>query len=66
MLRVGSLHNGKVDKIYVPELNLGQMVHPIKEAAEGNAEIIQIPKTGGLLHSPEEIINVVIGKEKNV
>jgi len=45
------------DKIIVPEMNLGQIVHPVKEAACGNCEVISAPKIGGEMHLPEEILN---------
>ncbi len=47
----------RVDRIYVPEMNLGQLVHPIREAVEGRAKIIQVPRIGGPLHTPKEIMN---------
>jgi len=47
----------QVDKIIVPEMNLGQIVHPVKEAACGNCEVISAPKIGGEMHLPEEILN---------
>lgn len=49
----------RVNRIFVPEMNLGQMVHPVREAAEAKAKIIQIPKVGGLLHTPKEIVNTI-------
>ena len=41
-----------VDKIIVPEMNLGQIYHPVKEAANGNCEIESAPKIGGEMHLP--------------
>jgi len=49
----------RVDRIYVPEMNLGQLVHPIREAAEGRAKIIQVPRIGGPLHTPKEIMDAM-------
>ncbi len=49
----------KVDTIFVPEMNLGQLVHPIREASEGKARIVQIPRIGGPIHTPKEIADVV-------
>jgi 2-oxoglutarate ferredoxin oxidoreductase subunit alpha len=54
----------KVDKIYVPEMNLGQINHVIAEFAEGKCKVISIPKTGGEMHSPKEIVDVVVGGGK--
>jgi 2-oxoglutarate ferredoxin oxidoreductase subunit alpha len=45
-----------VDKIIVPEMNLGQIVHSIREAAYGNCEVISAPKIGGEMHLPNELL----------
>jgi 2-oxoglutarate ferredoxin oxidoreductase subunit alpha len=47
----------KVKKIYVPEMNLGQMVHPIREYS--CVECVLIPKIGGEVHQPAEILSVL-------
>ncbi|MBU1941430.1 MAG: 2-oxoacid:acceptor oxidoreductase subunit alpha [Candidatus Thermoplasmatota archaeon] len=44
-----------VDKIIVPEMNLGQMVHPVREAACKHCEVISAPKIGGEMHLPLEL-----------
>jgi 2-oxoglutarate ferredoxin oxidoreductase subunit alpha len=49
----------QVDVIYVPELNLGQIYHEVLEFAFGKCKVISIPKTGGEIHSPQEIIEAV-------
>jgi len=46
----------QVDKIIVPEMNLGQIYHPIKEAACGNCEVEVAPKIGGEMHLPAELL----------
>ncbi len=46
----------QVDKIIVPEMNLGQIYHPIKEAASGNCEVEVAPKIGGEMHLPSELL----------
>jgi 2-oxoglutarate ferredoxin oxidoreductase subunit alpha len=51
----------RVDKIFVPELNLGQVIHPVKEAAQGECDVFPSWKTGGAMHSPQEIIDLVKG-----
>jgi 2-oxoglutarate ferredoxin oxidoreductase subunit alpha len=48
-----------VDKIIVPEMNLGQIYHPIKEAACGNCEVVSAPKIGGEMHLPEELLKIL-------
>jgi 2-oxoglutarate ferredoxin oxidoreductase subunit alpha len=45
----------KVDKIIVPEMNLGQIFHPIKEFSCGNCEVVSAPKIGGEMHYPDEL-----------
>ena len=45
-----------VEKIIVPEMNLGQIVHPIREAACGKCDVIAASKIGGEMHLPEELL----------
>ncbi len=54
----------KCGKIFVPEMNLGQVYHMVKEEAGGNCEVIHLGKIGGQMFTPDEIINAV--KDKNV
>jgi 2-oxoglutarate ferredoxin oxidoreductase subunit alpha len=51
----------KVDTIFVPEMNLGQINHPIAEFSNGECDVVSIPKTGGEMHSPKEIVDAVKG-----
>jgi len=51
----------KVRVIVVPEMNLGQMVHPIKEAVAGRCAVQLLSKIGGDLHTPAEILKVLEG-----
>jgi len=53
---------GKVDKIIVPEMNLGQIVHPITEYACGQCEVVSAPKIGGEMHLPDELLKILEGK----
>ena len=46
----------QVDTIIVPEMNLGQIVHPIREAAQGNCNVVCAPKIGGEMHLPQELL----------
>jgi 2-oxoglutarate ferredoxin oxidoreductase subunit alpha len=46
----------QVEKIIVPEMNLGQIYHPIKEATCGHCEVVCAPKTGGEMHLPQELL----------
>jgi 2-oxoglutarate ferredoxin oxidoreductase subunit alpha len=49
----------QVKGILVPEMNLGQMVHPIGEAVRGKCEVAPLPKIGGEIHTPAEIVEAV-------
>ena len=51
----------KVNRIYVPEMNLGQIYHTVMQYSYGKCDVISIPKTGGEMHSPGEIVDAVIG-----
>ncbi|MCJ2540920.1 MAG: 2-oxoacid:acceptor oxidoreductase subunit alpha [Candidatus Thermoplasmatota archaeon] len=48
-----------LDHIIVPEMNLGQMVHPIREAVEGQCKVTLLPKIGGVMHNPHEVMKAV-------
>jgi 2-oxoglutarate ferredoxin oxidoreductase subunit alpha len=52
----------KVDKIIVPEMNLGQIVHPVREYVDGQCEVVSAPKIGGEMHLPMELYKVLEGK----
>jgi 2-oxoglutarate ferredoxin oxidoreductase subunit alpha len=54
---------GEVDKVFFPEMNLGYMVHPLKEALRDKVQkFISIPCLGQL-PSPDQIIKAVIAEE---
>jgi 2-oxoglutarate ferredoxin oxidoreductase subunit alpha len=50
-----------LDHIIVPEMNLGQVIHPIKEAVEGQCQVTLLPKIGGVMHNPYEVMEAVEG-----
>ena len=52
----------KVDKIIVPEMNLGQIVHPVREYVDGQCKVVSAPKIGGELHLPMELYKYLEGK----
>jgi 2-oxoglutarate ferredoxin oxidoreductase subunit alpha len=52
----------KVDKIIVPEMNLGQMYHPVREVACKHCEVVSAPKIGGEMHLPMELYKYLEGK----
>jgi 2-oxoglutarate ferredoxin oxidoreductase subunit alpha len=53
---------GTVDTIFVPEMNLGMMRHPVTEALRDRCrEVVSIPSLG-ILHSPEYILSRIQGE----
>ncbi len=50
---------GKTGTIFVPEMNMGMMIHPIKEALRDRCDkFVPIPELGKL-HSPELILSAI-------
>jgi len=49
----------KVDGFVFPEMNLGKMVRELERACDGNCRIISLPKVGGNLHTPNEILTEI-------
>ncbi len=45
--------------IIVPELNIGKVVKEIRCAVAGHGEVVSLPKLGGLLHTPKEILDEI-------
>jgi 2-oxoglutarate ferredoxin oxidoreductase subunit alpha len=50
----------RVGTMIVPEMNLGQLIHPIRETVAGRCEVVPHHKIGGELHTPQEILNVLM------
>ena len=50
-----------VDTIIVPEMNLGQIVHCVREYADGQCKVISAPKIGGEMHLPNELYSYLEG-----
>lgn len=51
------------DKLMVVEMNLGQMFYEVQRVAAGQAEVELLPKIGGEIHKPLEILSKI---EKSV
>jgi 2-oxoglutarate ferredoxin oxidoreductase subunit alpha len=51
--------SARVQAMLVPEMNLGQIVHPIREAVEGRCTVKLLAKIGGDLHSPSELLEAL-------
>lgn len=47
------------DALIVPELNMGQIVNEVKRVAAGRTRVVSVPKLGGLLHTPQEILTAI-------
>ena len=47
----------KVDTFIVPEMNVGKIVNEVARASK--KKVVSIPKLGGELHTPDEILQVV-------
>lgn len=52
----------KVDTIFVPEMNLGQMILEVQRVSSKDANIIGIQKGNGEIITPEEILTKVKGE----
>jgi 2-oxoglutarate ferredoxin oxidoreductase subunit alpha len=48
-----------LDRIIVPELNLGQICHVVREVVDGAAKVELVPKIGGEILTPGEIVRAV-------
>jgi len=49
----------RVKKILVPEMNVGKIVREVERVAACRAEVISLPKVGGELHTPAEILEAL-------
>jgi 2-oxoglutarate ferredoxin oxidoreductase subunit alpha len=52
----------QVDTIIVPEMNLGQIVHTVREYVDGQCKVVSAPKIGGEMHLPNELYKYLEGK----
>lgn len=48
-------------KLLVVEMNLGQMFYEVQRVASGMAEVELLPKIGGEIRRPDEILNKIMG-----
>lgn len=49
----------RVRAMLVPEMNLGQIVHPIREAVAGRCVVKPYARIGGELHTPAELLEAL-------
>ena len=54
-----AIRNAK--RIIVPEMNIGKICHEVERLAADDQDVISLPKMGGVLHRPDEIIEAVTG-----
>ena len=51
---------GTVKAFVVPEINFGQIVLEVERCVCGQAGVTLIPHAGGEIHSPEQILDVIL------
>lgn len=49
-----------IDRVIVPEMNLGQICHVVREAVEGAATVERVARIGGEIIRPEEIVRALV------
>jgi len=49
----------KVKRMIVPEMNVGKIVQEVERVGGCHAEVISLPKVGGELHTPAEILEAL-------
>jgi len=49
----------QVEKIIVVEMNMGQIYHSVREAAEGRCDVVLFRSLGGRVPTPKEIIELI-------
>ena len=57
---IASLAN-RVERIVVPEMNVGKIAREVDRAAHGRARVVALPKLGGALHTPGDILAGIEG-----
>jgi 2-oxoglutarate ferredoxin oxidoreductase subunit alpha len=50
---------GQAESFIVIELNQGQIVNEVERSVAGRAQTILVPHTGGAVHRPEAILDVI-------
>jgi 2-oxoglutarate/2-oxoacid ferredoxin oxidoreductase subunit alpha len=51
---------GRVRRIVVPEMNMGQLMETVRAAACGRTEVVSVPRYDGQLITPQEILDAVL------
>jgi 2-oxoglutarate ferredoxin oxidoreductase subunit alpha len=55
-----------LDRVIVPELNLGQICHSVREALAGAARVERVSRIGGEMIHPDEILHAVSNRGEPV
>lgn len=55
--RINEIAKSGIDYFLVPEINFGQLVFEVQRCAEGECPTYLIPRMGGNIHTPEEIVD---------
>jgi 2-oxoglutarate ferredoxin oxidoreductase subunit alpha len=55
-----------LERVLVPELNLGQICHNVREALDGGAAVEKVSKIGGEIITPNEIVQAVLSRGEPV
>jgi 2-oxoglutarate ferredoxin oxidoreductase subunit alpha len=57
-------HVGRLAKrIIVPEMNVGKIYREVERVVAGRAEVISLPKLGGEVHTPSEILRSISSEQ---
>jgi len=54
----------QIHTLIVPELNVGRIIHEVEHATADRKEVISLPKLGGLLHTPGEILEAIVKRNR--
>lgn len=52
---------GRVKKVVVPEMNIGKICREVARVLPSQVEVVSLPKLGGALHQPDEIVQALTG-----
>ena len=55
----------RVRGFVVPEINLGQMVREVERCAVDGCGVLSVPRAGGEIHDPEEIVEAVARTQRD-
>ena len=55
----------QVDRIVVPEINMGQIAREVERCAAGQAEVIRVSHPGGGIHDPQQVLRTIRGAARS-